>query len=170
MYTQASRQGQSRQRQSWQRGTAALPALRLPVGIYALQCGANGLWGFEAEGTAYTIKHRHSGSTKPVLYLMAELKPKPAYVSSLYFLSWHGGSVSKGMEVASAWQYAAQLPAEGEPVLYVSVHMIIAVGNDRHIAGNDRALIEVSHSEDSCKELFADSSNYESYAATAFFC
>ena len=171
MYTQTSRQGQSRQRQSWQRGTAATAALRLPVGEYALQHLANGLWGFEAEGTAYRIKHRHAGSTKPVLYLMAELKPKPAYVSSLYFLSWHSGSVSMGeqslsmeMQSAMAWQYAAQLPADGEPVLYVSVFSVAPVGSM-----NGREFIEVSHSEDSCSEYWRGSSDYESQNSRAFF-
>ena len=171
MYTQTSRQGQSRQGQSWQRGTAAPFVLRLTEGSYELGLRGNGLWGFEAEGTAYTIKHRHSGSTKPVLYLMAELKPRPAYVSSLYFLSWHSGSVSKGMQSAMAWQYAAQLPAASEPVLYVSMFQVLAVGNDRHTAANNSTFIEVSHSEDSCRSYWLEqgSGDYVSHNSRAFF-
>lgn len=166
MYTQTSRQ-----RQSWQRGTAASPVLRLPVGNYELQCGGSALWSFEAEGMAYTIKQRHSGSTKPALYLMAEIRPKPAYMSSLYFLSWHSGTVSKGMQSAVAWQYVAQLPAASEPVLYVSVFQVLAVGNDRHTAANNEHFIEVSHSEDSCSGYWQDSGSddYKFLDSRAFF-
>ena len=126
MYTQASRQGQSRQGQSWQRGTAALGNLSLPLGEFVLQQRGSGLWGFEAEGTAYTIKRRQPDSTKPLLYIMAELKPKPAYVSSLYFRSYSTGQVPEASEFAgitwlSGWHYVAQAPGADSPLLFVSL-------------------------------------------------
>ncbi len=162
----------NRQRQSWQGRQAAQPeaAVSLPEGEHRLSKRSSGIWGFEAEGTAYTIKQRKLEGTKPRLYIMAELKPRPAYVSSLYFLSWHSGSVSKGMQSAMAWQYAAQLPAASEPVLYVSMFQVLAVGNDRHTAANNSTFIEVSHSEDSCRSYWLEqgSGDYVSHNSKAF--
>ena len=122
----------NRQRQSWHGRQAAQPeaAVTLPFGKYELSRRSSGLWGFEAEGTAYTIKKRQTESTKPNLYIMAELKPKPAYVSSLYWQAHTSGETEwtvpplKGNPYEAqyrAWHYTAQAPAADSPLLYVSL-------------------------------------------------
>jgi len=118
----------NRQRQSWQGRQAAQPeaAVRLPEGEHRLSMRSSGLWSFEAEGTVYTVKRRQAESTKPLLYIMAELKPKPAYVSSLYFRSYCTGEFVEASEYAgitwlSGWHYVAQAPAADSPLLFVSL-------------------------------------------------
>lgn len=173
MYTQASRQGQSRQGQSWQRGTAALGNLSLPLGEFVLQQRGSGLWGFEAEGTAYTIKRRQPDSTKPLLYIMAELKPKPAYLSSLYFISYaHTRDIVKhiGRDLFQAWSYACQLPGQSSPVLFVSLLRLESFHSATTGEGEGaRHAVLVSESLDKTQAAFAESTDYECYAASAFF-
>ncbi len=113
----------NRQRQSWQGRQAAQPeaAVSLPEGEHRLSKRSSGLWGFEAEGTAYTIKQRKLEGTKPRLYIMAELKPQPAYVSSLYFEQADSGEVGVGQDRLSGWHYMAQAPTADSPLLFVSL-------------------------------------------------
>ena len=175
MYTQASRQGQSRQGQSWQRGTAAPGNLRLPLGEFVLQgrgSELSGLWGFEAEGTAYTIKRRQAGSTKPLLYIMAELKPKPAYLSSLYFISYahtRDIGVTTGRDLFEAWSYVCQLPGQSSPVLFVSLLRFESFHSATTGEGEGaRYAVLVSESADLLQAAFADSTDYECITAGAF--
>ncbi len=113
----------NRQRQSWQGRQAAQPeaAVSLPEGEHRLSVRSSGIWGFEAEGTAYTIKQRKLEGTKPRLYIMAELKPQPAYVSSLYFCSADSGEVGVGQDRLNGWHYMAQAPGADSPLLFVSL-------------------------------------------------
>ena len=124
IYKEVNRQRQS----SWQSGQAGQPeaAVSLPEGTHSLSMRSSGLWSFEAERTAYTVKRRQADSTKPALYIMAELKPKPAYVSSLYFRSYCTGELVEASEYAgitwlSGWHYVAQAPGADSPLLYVSL-------------------------------------------------
>ena len=122
IYKEVNRQRQS----SWQSGQAGQPeaAVSLPEGTHSLSMRSSGLWGFEAEGKAYTIKKRQTESTKPNLYIMAELKPRPAYVSSLYFRSYCTGEQAQPSDDfirLSGWHYVAQAPAADSPLLYVSL-------------------------------------------------
>ncbi len=115
IYREASRQRQGRQ--------AAQPeaAVILPEGEHKLIMSSSGLWRFEAEGTVYTVKQRQAEGTKPRLYIMAELKPQPAYVSSLYFCSADSGYYEEGQERLRGWHYTAQAPSADSPLLYVSL-------------------------------------------------
>ena len=170
MYTQASRQGQSRQGQSWQRGTAAPGNLRMPWGEFVLQQRGSGLWGFEAEGTAYTIKRRQADSTKPLLYIMAELKPKPAYLSSLYFISYASSAdIGTGADRLRAWSYNCQLPGQSSPMLWVSL-LQFEPYNYEQSGEALRHSVLVSESAALTNAAFKHSDDYECYAANAFFC
>ena len=115
-----------KQRQSWQ-GRAAPgpgPAVGLPLGLFNVEQSRSGLWSFEAEGVAYTIKRRQAVSTKPVLYLMAELKPKPAYVSSLYFMSSANSKDGWGLDYElTAWTYTAQAAGAESPLRFVTFYL-----------------------------------------------
>ncbi len=113
----------NRQRQSWQGRQAAQPeaAVSLPEGEHRLSVRSSGIWGFEAEGTAYTIKQRKLEGKKPRLYIMAELKPQPAYVSSLYFEQADSGEVGVGQDRLNGWHYMAQAPGADSPLLFVSL-------------------------------------------------
>ena len=123
----------NRQRQSWQGRQPGQPeaAVSLPEGEHHLSMRCSGIWSFEAERTAYTVKRRQADSTKPALYIMAELKPKPAYVSSLYFRSYNTGEVAETAdsditgELANIWKtgwhYVAQAPGADSPLLFVSL-------------------------------------------------
>ena len=114
----------NRQRQSWQGRQLGQPeaAVSLPEGEHRLSMRSSGLWSFEAEGTAYTVKRRQADSTKPALYIMAELKPKPAYVSSLYFRSYNTGILADDDYTwRSGWHYVAQAPGADSPLLFVSL-------------------------------------------------
>ena len=120
IYKEVNRQRQGRQ--------AAQPeaAVSLPEGEHHLSMRCSGIWSFEAERTAYTVKRRQADSTKPALYIMAELKPKPAYVSSLYFRSYSTGQLPEASEFAgitwlSGWHYVAQAPGADSPLLFVSL-------------------------------------------------
>ena len=101
-------------------------AISLPEGEHRLSMRSSGLWSFEGDYCGYTVKRRQADSTKPALYIMAELKPKPAYVSSLYFRSYSTGQVPEASEFAgitwlSGWHYVAQAPELGSPLLFVSL-------------------------------------------------
>ena len=115
IYKEVNRQRQGRQ--------AAQPeaAVSLPEGEHRLTVRSSGLWGFEAEGTAYTIKQRKLEGTKPRLYIMAELKPQPVYVSSLYFEFADSGEVGVGQDRLNGWHYMAQAPGADSPLLFVSL-------------------------------------------------
>ena len=110
----------NRQRQGRQPGQPEA-AVSLPKGEHRLSKRSSGLWGFEAEGTAYTIKQRKVEGTKPRLYIMAEIKPQPAYVSSLYFEGADSGEVGVGQDRLSGWHYMAQAPGADSPPLFVSL-------------------------------------------------
>ncbi len=101
-------------------------AISLPEGEHRLSMRSSGLWSFEGDYCAYTVKRRQADSTKPALYIMAELKPKPAYVSSLYFRSYCTGELAEVGDQAestwlSGWHYVAQAPGADSPLLYVSL-------------------------------------------------
>ena len=101
-------------------------AISLPEGEHRLSMRSSGLWSFEGDYCGYTVKRRQADSTKPALYIMAELKPKPAYVSSLYFRSYSTGQVPEASEFAgitwlSGWHYVAQAPGADSPLLFVSL-------------------------------------------------
>ena len=120
IYKEVNRQRQGRQ--------AAQPeaAVSLPEGEHRLSMRSSGLWSFEGDYCGYTVKRRQADSTKPALYIMAELKPKPAYVSSLYFRSYSTGQLPEASEFAgitwlSGWHYVAQAPGADSPLLFVSL-------------------------------------------------
>ena len=101
-------------------------AVSLPEGEHRLSMRSSGLWSFEGDYCAYTVKRRQADSTKPALYIMAELKPKPAYVSSLYFRSYNTGELAEtagndDCVFLSGWHYVAQAPELGSPLLFVSL-------------------------------------------------
>ena len=105
-------------------------AVSLPEGEHRLSMRSSGLWSFEGDYCGYTVKRRQADSTKPALYIMAELKPKPAYVSSLYWQAHTSGDTEWTMPPIAgnpyeaqyrAWHYTAQAPAADSPVLYVSL-------------------------------------------------
>ncbi len=115
-----------KQRQSWQ-GRAAPgpgPAVGLPLGLYQVEQSSSGLWSFTAEGVSYTIKRRQAVSIKPVLYLMAEVRPKPAYVSSLYFMSSQSSKDGWGLDTElHAWTYTAQAAGAESPLRFVTFYL-----------------------------------------------
>ena len=97
-------------------------AISLPEGEHRLSMRSSGLWSFEGDYCAYTVKRRQADSTKPALYIMAELKPKPAYVSSLYFRSYNTGELAEAESTwLSGWHYVAQAPGADSPLLFVSL-------------------------------------------------
>ena len=97
-------------------------AVSLPEGEHRLSMRSSGLWSFEGDYCAYTVKRRQADSTKPALYIMAELKPKPAYVSSLYFRSYNTGELAEAESTwLSGWHYVAQAPGADSPLLFVSL-------------------------------------------------
>lgn len=113
-----------KQRQSWQGRAAPGPAVGLPLGLYQVDQSSSGLWSFQAEGVAYTIKRRQAVSTKPVLYLMAEVRPKPAYVSSLYFMSSANSKDGWGLDTElTAWTYTAQAAGADSPLRFVTFYL-----------------------------------------------
>ena len=97
-------------------------AISLPEGEHRLSMRSSGLWSFEGDYCGYTVKRRQADSTKPALYIMAELKPKPAYVSSLYFRSYNTGELAEAESTwLSGWHYVAQAPGADSPLLFVSL-------------------------------------------------
>ncbi len=99
---------------------AEAPAAALPLGSYELKRSSSGLWRFEAEGVVYSIKRRQAVSTKPLLYIMAEVKPKPLYVSSLYFYGFRESDCKQAGYVTSLWAYLAQAPEPDSPLRVIT--------------------------------------------------
>ncbi len=114
-------------------GLGAGPAVELPLGQYQCEQSSSGLWNFIAEDKAFTVKRRgQAGNTKPALYLMAEVRPalmsevrpKPVYVSSLYFISSASSKDGWGLDLElTAWTYTAQAAGADSPLRFVTFYL-----------------------------------------------